>query len=100
MKEVRKTYVKVCALNEVDNIVSYKVPCVGTNIELCGGDPDNIAGVAKRSENVESTSLDDDSESEDESVTKSKSRGSTAPKHTEGKAQKCGVQFQKLPDGK
>ena len=60
-------------------------------LRVAGIDPDNIAGVTKRSENVESVSLDDNSESEDESVTKSKSRGFTAPKHSEGKAQKRGV---------
>ena len=33
-------------------------------------------------------------------TTKSKTKGTTALKHSEGKAQKRGVQFQKLPDGK
>ena len=69
-------------------------------LRAAGIDPDNIAGVAKRSENVESESPDDDSESEDESVKKSKSRGTTAPKYPARKFQKRGVQFQELPGEK
>jgi hypothetical protein len=45
--------------------------------------------IAKRSEDA--GSLEGKSESEEESATKAKSRGTTA---------KRGVQFQKLPDGK
>ena len=67
-------------------------------LRAAGIDPDNIAGVAKKSENA--GSLGDNSKSEEESTTKSKSKGTTALKHAEGKAQKHGVQFQKLPDGK
>ena len=67
-------------------------------LRAAGIDPDNIAGVTKRLENA--GTLDDNSESEEESATKSKSRGTTALKNSVGKAQKRGVQFQKVPDGK
>ena len=67
-------------------------------LRAAGIDPDSISGVAKRSENA--GSLDDKSEGEEESATKPESRGTTALKNSEGKAQKRGVQLQKLPDGK
>ena len=55
-------------------------------LRAAGIDPNNISGFAKRS-----GSLEEKSESEEESATKAKSRGPTARR---------GVQFQKLPDEK
>ena len=75
-----------------------KTAALEAALRAAGIDPNNISGIAKRSEIA--GSLEGESESEEESATKTKSRGTTALKNSEGTAQKRGVQFQKLPDGK
>ena len=69
-------------------------------LRAAGIDPNNISGGTNRSENVGTESSDNKSENEDETVKKSKSGGTTAPKHSAGKPQKRGVQFYEFPDEK